>query len=291
MAYARVNDTKLFYQQLGSGPDIILLHGLAANHAFWFATAAMALRRNHRVTLYDLRGHGRSAMPPTGYGSDQMARDLLGLLDHLNIPSAVLIGHSFGGHVALHFTVNHPERVRAVALADSRLYALQPVQRLSDSPHRTAIEDEVMKRGAIDADEEEHIGLRFLEECAAEPRRKPDADGNGAFVPFRQGGGSSRAAKQWLELLSRTTARADVRSSAGLTEDNIRNTKVPVLGIYGELSRCMPTCRELQRVLPQCKTLVVPRAGHFFPLTRPGIFLAALAAFLEASDCAATRPA
>jgi pimeloyl-ACP methyl ester carboxylesterase len=298
MPLARTNGTELFYQQLGSGPDVVLLHGLAANHAFWFATVVMALRRHHRVTVYDLRGHGRSAMPATGYTSDEMSRDLRGLMDYLCIGSAVLIGHSFGGHVALQFAIDHPERVRALTLVDTRLYALQPVQRLDDSSHQTAFEKAIMRRGAIDTENEAHIGLRFLEECAAQQGEEAPESGDnrlvpeaGAFVPFRQGGGSARAAGKWLKLLSTTTARDDIRSPAGLTQDKIQRVSVPVLSVYGELSRCMPSGRALQRLLPESKLLVVPRAGHFFPLSRPGFFLGALAAFLEATNCAAAGSA
>ena len=65
MPFANLSGARIFYQQIGQGPDLVFLHGLAANHAFWFTRIAFALKQRFRLTLYDLRGHGRSSMPPT----------------------------------------------------------------------------------------------------------------------------------------------------------------------------------------------------------------------------------
>ena len=103
MATANVNGVNLAWQQFGDGPDVVLVHGLAASRAFWFLHYAVPLSRRYRVTLFDLRGHGYSERPQSGYDAVTMAGDLAGLLDHLGIERCDLIGHSYGGSVALEY--------------------------------------------------------------------------------------------------------------------------------------------------------------------------------------------
>src|SRR3712207_3517403 len=90
------------YQQLGEGPDVVLVHGLGANLAFWYLGAAPLIATDHRVTAYDLRGHGLTARTPSGYSTGQLAADLMAVLDRLKIERTTLIGHSYGAAIALH---------------------------------------------------------------------------------------------------------------------------------------------------------------------------------------------
>ncbi|MFL5542204.1 MAG: alpha/beta fold hydrolase, partial [Longimicrobiaceae bacterium] len=119
MPRALVGGVHLHYAQTGRGPDLVMVHGLGANLAFWGLRIAPLLAREFRVTSYDLRGHGRSAAPPAGYTCADMAGDLLGLMEHLELAPAHLVGHSFGGGVALLAAALRPERVRTLVLADA----------------------------------------------------------------------------------------------------------------------------------------------------------------------------
>ena len=123
-----VEGVRLHYYQRGvpTRPHVVLVHGLAANTAFWFPQLLPALVRDYLVTAYDLRGHGRSDMPASGYGTADMASDLHALLRHAGADRVHLIGHSFGGAVALHYAVLHPDRVASLTVADTRLGAFQP---------------------------------------------------------------------------------------------------------------------------------------------------------------------
>ena len=73
-----VNGIQLHYLQVGKGPDVVLLHGLGGNLAVWFLHLVDQLRDAFRITAYDLRGHGKSDMPPEGYTTAHMAEDLAG---------------------------------------------------------------------------------------------------------------------------------------------------------------------------------------------------------------------
>jgi len=101
----------------GTGPAIVCIHGLTANHVCWLSMADILAPR-HRLIGYDLRGRGDSDKPPAGYSLDQHGRDLLALLDHFGLKKAILMGHSLGAHIALKFSVAHPERVSKMVLVD-----------------------------------------------------------------------------------------------------------------------------------------------------------------------------
>src|SRR5579872_3908541 len=94
---------RLHYQTVGSGPDLVMVHGLTGNLAVWHLNIVPQLADHFRVLTYDLRGHGYSDVPPTGYSPDDMACDLLGLLDALEIERPTIAGHSYGADIALYF--------------------------------------------------------------------------------------------------------------------------------------------------------------------------------------------
>ena len=125
MPKAAINGFDVHYQQMGQGADVVLLHGLFASLAFWYFSVMPGLAKSFRVTAYDLRGHGYTDIPNAGYTSSDMANDLHALLDHLQIERAHLVGHSFGGAVALQYTLIHPERVHSLTLADAWVPGLQ----------------------------------------------------------------------------------------------------------------------------------------------------------------------
>lgn len=101
----------------GTGPAIVCIHGLTANHVCWLSMVDL-LAAKYRLIGYDLRGRGDSDKPSTGYSLDQHGRDLLALLDHFGLKKAVLMGHSLGAHIALKFAIAHPQRVSKLVLVD-----------------------------------------------------------------------------------------------------------------------------------------------------------------------------
>jgi pimeloyl-ACP methyl ester carboxylesterase len=101
---------------LGSGPDVVLLHGLGSSKVSFFDTAA-ALGRDYRVHAVDLPGFGSSDKPATGrYNARYFADATVAYLDAEGIGSAHLVGNSMGGRVALEVALTRPERARTVAL-------------------------------------------------------------------------------------------------------------------------------------------------------------------------------
>lgn len=118
MPYAPVNGIDLYYEVHGSGPAIVLAHGALSNRLSWWQQIP-TLSKNHTCIVFDHRGFGASLEVPNGPGFDAFPDDLLGLLDHLNIQKATLLGQSMGGWTVLELAVRHPERVAGLILADT----------------------------------------------------------------------------------------------------------------------------------------------------------------------------
>lgn len=281
MPKAFVNGINIHYAQAGGGPDLVLVHGLGANLAFWYFKVLPFLTGDFRATAYDMRGHGDSDMPASGYTSADMALDLYQLLDKLGIERAHVVAHSFGGVVALHFTVLFPERVASLTIADSRIGVLQPAQKLKDWPLWKLWKGRVEGLGAA-LDEEQVMNYSLLESLARHlpqgARRRRGAAST--FVPFETWNGGKRGAARWLRLLNTTSARQDFESPAGLTVERIGQVQQATRAIYGEYSPCLPSAHRLQEQLPNCQTVVIPRVGHFYPMVRPRVFVRKLREFL-----------
>jgi pimeloyl-ACP methyl ester carboxylesterase len=103
---------------MGSGPAILLLHGLACDHTTW-APVMESLARTHTVIAPDLLGHGESDKPRADYSVGGYANGMRDLLTLLGIDTATVVGHSFGGGVAMQFGYQYPERTERLVLVGS----------------------------------------------------------------------------------------------------------------------------------------------------------------------------
>jgi len=117
-----VRGIEIAYEDVGSGPSVVLLHGYPFNRSIW-REQVEEVRKNHRVIVPDLRGHGESAVTPGPATMESMALDVASLLETLNISRATIGGLSMGGYVALAFYRLFPLRVRSLLLADTRSQA------------------------------------------------------------------------------------------------------------------------------------------------------------------------
>src|SRR5688572_18986820 len=102
MPFARVNGLRVHYQTSGrAARKLVIVHGFTGNSAGYYLTIVPLLARDFQVITYDLRGHGKTDMPPSGYTSAQLAADLHALLNFFDFDAVHVMGHSFGGEVAL----------------------------------------------------------------------------------------------------------------------------------------------------------------------------------------------
>src|ERR1700737_4773853 len=113
--YASVNGINLYYEIHGTGKPLILLHGGVETFAT-FAAIAPTLALDHQVIGVDLYGHGHTALTERPIRFEHMADDIAGLIQHLGLEKADVLGFSLGGAVALQTAIRHPERVNKLVL-------------------------------------------------------------------------------------------------------------------------------------------------------------------------------
>src|SRR3984885_6976710 len=110
------SETPLYFTEHGSGPPLLLIHGLMVSGEM-FEPVIEHVATRHRVIVPDLRGHGRSRGLPPPYTAAQLASDLSRLLDHLGIDSTAVLGYSQGGAIAQQLVLDYPKRCDRLVLA------------------------------------------------------------------------------------------------------------------------------------------------------------------------------
>ena len=110
----------------GSGPPLVLVHGVGMSAAFW-RPQLFALAPHRMVVAYDMLGHGEAPLPPVKPSLDDYADQLQGVLNGLGLGRVALVGHSMGALVVLHHALAHPERVERV-VAMNAVYCRSPEQ-------------------------------------------------------------------------------------------------------------------------------------------------------------------
>ncbi len=255
MPIVRVNGVGLHSQQLGeAGPLVAMLHGLViGNMATWYFTAAHALSQRHRVLLYDLRGHGKSERVETGYDLGTMVEDLEGLLAASGAGAGEngadagedgekvsLVGHSYGGLVALRYAMAHPEHVARLALVDVPLSTASIV--LGLEPDRDPDPD----RDNGDDDDDLFAGLpEFLQQSLTRGSRR------------------ARNLLSTLELLlRRATLVADLKAEPDPTAEDLARITCPVLCLYGDESWFLSDSETYEAWLPDARRVVIPGHHH-----------------------------
>jgi pimeloyl-ACP methyl ester carboxylesterase len=116
MRHADVNGIKIAFGVLGSGPPLVLIMGYRLSSLAWPHDFIKALAEKFTVVFFDNRGTGASDKPTSGYEISNMARDVSGLLDHLEIANTNILGYSMGGAIAQEFVRQFPDRVLGLVL-------------------------------------------------------------------------------------------------------------------------------------------------------------------------------
>ncbi len=272
------NGIKIHYQHVGEGPDVVMLHGLTGNLAVWHLKIVGMLQKEFHIITYDLRGHGYSDMPPTGYTTKVMAADLKGVLDGLEIDRAYLVGHSFGADVALHFALLHPERVDKVVAIEAGLAAMIRSRKREDWEGWRNWRETLAAFGLHVPREHWYDPVYMLKLSLKVPK---------IFGPAT---GRPRKAEPLLNMLHKTTVIEDYEEVDGFTLDRVEEIRTPTLLVYGESSAFLVTYRYLSEHLPDTRSVMLPRSNfsHFGPLEHPELLAQHIKGFFQ--EQAATLP-
>ena len=265
MPYVVANGLRFNVQHLGdpTAPPVVMVHGLLSGSlASWYFGLAPVLARSHHVFLYDQRGHGLSERPLRGYTLTELAADLGALTDSLG-PCA-LVGHSFGGVVALRHAIDHPDRVTAVALVDSFIPA---------SPGgATAGSGGDGPRGA-DVDSIDIEGIQAWEHDRRRSRERTATSG-------RPGRRRRRATGEQI-LLGGTTVLSDLRRDSQLDTTALAELRTPLLCAMGSASPFRSEVEALAHRFPadQCRFEMLD-GGHALHLDAPAELAEVVTQFL-----------
>jgi len=259
MPFVDLEGVRFHYQQKGRGEDVVLIHAVTSNMAIWLFTNVLdTVAEEFRVTAYDMRGHGASDVPATGYTSADMAQDLGKLHAALGLRPALLVGHSFGAVVAVHAAVLFPEIVRGLVLYDPFFPGLAHLEpNLAEASVWKDVRDALVENG-VNLPKEVNFTALFRMVAELSPDQRDRIRTNLDPTSWR-----------WLSQLTQlaaTTCGDDVFRAAGLTEERICQVRQPVIALYDEQTSFEATRRFLQEKLPNCRGDTIPGAKHVAPL-------------------------
>lgn len=272
MPHVQANGISLHYLQVGSGPHTVMLHGLTGNQAVWHLKMVPLLRDAHRITTYDLRGHGRSDMPPTGYTTGHMAEDLLGLMEALKIDRAHLVGHSLGADVALHFALRYPDRVRRLVLVEAGIPALAGHRKNPEWEGWAYWAKMLEEFAGVQVPRERWTDIAYM---VRQSLQVPIIYGPASGLPRKQ--------DKTLRLVEDTTIVHDYEVVGELTLDNLATIPHPKLLVYDQSSPYLGTYRTLRTILKNVTAVLLPatKYRHFGPLEAPEMLVEHITGFLE----------
>jgi pimeloyl-ACP methyl ester carboxylesterase len=233
MPYLEANGLRVHYQRPGHGTEpVVMIHGmLVDNLSSLYYTTAPAVGDMMDVLLYDLRGHGRSERPETGYGLDVAVDDLFTILDTLGIDAPVhILGNSYGGTIGLAAAHARSERVAGLVLIEAHF--------------------SVEGWGEELAKDIELAGFGL------------DADDMQKWLDAHAGRKINKLADQALDLIGKTSLVSDLRSVTALQPDDFRGIDCPVLAIYGEYSDVIDRAHDLEALLPRCEMNIMMDCSH-----------------------------
>jgi len=256
-------DVDLFVTERGQGPPLVFLHAYTCDSDLWHEQFAH-FGRSYRCAAYDLRGHGGSSAPGTGYGIQDHVGDLLRVMDALRIQAAGLIGLSMGGGIALAAALNHPDRVASLVLASS------PV-------------------GGLPWEEGMWKYFRDFETQARQTGVQVAIDQVYFKGPLFANAGRYPALVSKLRSMAERFSGGNIFDHAGYPRperpdcDRLNEIHCPTLVLRGEKDtpEFVRRAHLLTEEIAGARLEVIPGAGHFINLEAPGPFNRAVDRFLK----------
>jgi pimeloyl-ACP methyl ester carboxylesterase len=259
---ARCNDIDVAWFEAGRGETLILIHGLGDDHRAWRRTLP-DLMLNHRVVMYNLRGHGGTTAGRCDGTLQQLGGDLVALMDSIAIDHAHIAGFSLGGTIAMRMAIDHPTRVRGLVLVatSSRVGTTAADwyrQRAEMVEHRDPLIRDTLDRDTADVYSESpaelDAGLLIRRQSTSDPRGYGNA----------------------------CTAMAAL--NAAPLDPELSQISAPTLIVASERDRhCPPKAAEIIAAgIKGSRLEIIPGAGHPIPVEKPGELAGSMNSFLAA---------
>jgi len=277
-----VHGHRVSFVRAGSGPVLLLLHGIGNNCSTW-ATVAGRLAETHTVIAPDLLGHGTSDKPRGDYsvaGHANVVRDLMSVLD---IERATVVGHSLGGGIALQFAYQFPERCERLVLVSSG--GLGP--ELSAGLRAATLPGaELVLRALTGVSGPLRLGFSALDrvgQATGLQRVRDLAEAGDALLALKD----VEARRAFLRTL-RGVVDARGQSVSALDRLYLAHA-VPMLVIWGSRDPIVPAlhAETVRRLVPNARVEVFRGAGHWAHLDDPDRFCEILFDFLDGTEPAA----
>jgi pimeloyl-ACP methyl ester carboxylesterase len=272
-----IHGHKRAYVKMGSGPALLLLHGLGCDHSTWDPVIRQ-LARNYTVIAPDLLGHGASDKPRADYSVGGYANGMRDLLTVLNIDKATVVGHSLGGGVAMQFGYQFPERTeRVILVAPGGLGPeVSPVIRAVSLPGFNPV------MGVLTLPGIRHVGLAGLRALSRTGLTVTHDLGEvaGIYDSFKD----PRARKAISHVVR---AVVDTRGQLVTMVDRAYLTQaMPMLIVWGSDDRVIPVkhARTAAAVAPGAVVEVLPNSGHFPHKDHPERFVKIINDFIRSTQ-------
>lgn len=253
----KVNGINIHYLRTGGDkPSVVLLHGLMTNGACW-TPLARELEEDYDVVMPDARGHGNSSSPNQGYSYNNLAADVLTLIEALRLTTPALIGHSMGGMTAAVAASQNPKQLRGVVLADPTF--------LTPQRQREVYESDV-------ATQHRQILNRSREDFLAD-------------IQIRH----SHRSQELIELFAQARFQTSIHAFEILTPPNpdyihlVETLNIPSLLVIGDAGAIVSpvVAAKLARLNQYLEVVQIKDAGHGIPFDQPKRFSSIVKAFLH----------
>lgn len=258
MPTANIDGTEIYFEEHGSGTPLLCIMGFATDSIGW-AMQTPAFAEKHRTIVFDNRGVGRSAKPAGPYAITKMADETAGLLDHLGIPSANVLGLSMGGMIAQELALRHPGKVDRLVLAAT-------FPRPDD--HQRQVQQNIMDAfgatmsdtGEISVDMSNVNPIMFFQQLL--PLVFTPEFINTQLMQLMQM--FSGALQHGFDLNAIMAQAAAIRSHD--TVERLDQIKAPTLVLHGDSDRLIPVENGelLAKHIPGAKLTKVPGGSHGF---------------------------
>jgi 3-oxoadipate enol-lactonase len=259
-----VNGARLFYEEMGSGPETVVFSHSYLVDSHHFSLQMQSLRDRYRCVAFDHRGHGRSEVTESGYEMENLYADAVALIEALNCAPCHFVGLSTGGFIGMRIATRRPDLLKSLILMDTSADP-EPEENLKQYKLLMFIVRWIGWWPVIGKVMPLFFGKKFL----SDPARQHEV-------------------REWKARITSSNKKAMVKFGRGIFSrasvyEELPKIKVPTLMVVGEQDKPTPLtkARRIGEKIPGAKLVVIPHAGHLCTVDEPAAVTEAMEKFLS----------